>query len=54
MLTKRMIIMLAITGLILGAILLFVVGKGIMIGHFMAGMSSQPQTVSSTVVGYEE
>ncbi|MES1991103.1 MAG: efflux RND transporter periplasmic adaptor subunit [Pseudomonadota bacterium] len=54
MLTKRMTIMLVITAVILGLVFTFVIGKKLLIAHFIAGMSSQPQTVSSTVVGYEE
>ncbi|MDO8287904.1 MAG: efflux RND transporter periplasmic adaptor subunit [Parvibaculum sp.] len=54
MLTKRMIIMLAITGSILGLIVAWLVFMNVMAGIFISGMKSQPQTVSTTVVGYEE
>ena len=54
MLTKRMTIMLAITGLILGIVILWLVFMKVMTAKFIGAMSSQPQTVSSTVVGYED
>lgn len=54
MITRRMVIMLAVAGLIFGGIILFLIARGIMIKNFMASMGQQPQTVSSMVVGYED
>lgn len=54
MLTKRMTIMLAITAVILGLVIAWLVFMSFMTGMFISGMKSQPQTVSSTVVGYED
>ncbi|MDO8421217.1 MAG: efflux RND transporter periplasmic adaptor subunit [Parvibaculum sp.] len=54
MLTKRMIIMLAVTASIIGAIFLFLFVKSIFIGKFLSQMQSAPQTVSTVVAGYEQ
>lgn len=54
MMTRRMVIMLAVAGLIFGGIILFLVVRGIMIKNFMASMGQPPQTVSSTVAGFED
>ncbi|MGV8995861.1 MAG: efflux RND transporter periplasmic adaptor subunit [Parvibaculaceae bacterium] len=54
MLTKRMTIMLSITAIILGLVILWLVFMHFMTAKFIGAMGSQPQTVSSTVVGYEE
>ena len=54
MLTKRMIIMLAVTASIIGAIFLFLFVKSIFIGKFLSQMQSTPQTVSTVVAGYEQ
>lgn len=51
---KRMIIMLAIVGVILGGIYGFQVFKGIMIKKYMASMGGQAQTVSTTVAAMQE
>lgn len=54
MMTRRMVIMLAVAGVIFGGIILFLVVRGIMIKNFMASMGQPPQTVSSMVVGYDD
>ncbi len=51
---KRMLIMLAIVGVILGGIYGFQVFKGIMIKKYMASMGGQAQTVSTTVAAMQE
>lgn len=51
---KRMIIMLALTGLVLGAIFGFQAFKGIMIAKFMATLSNPPQTVSTMTASSQE
>lgn len=52
--TRRMVIMLAVAGVIFGGIILFLIGRGIMIKNFMASMGQPPQTVSSTVAGFDD
>jgi len=47
--TKRMIIMLTLTGLVLGAVFGFQAFKSVMIAKFMATLSNPPQTVSTTI-----
>ncbi len=54
MMTRRMVIMLAVAGVIFGGIILFLIGRGIMIKNFMASMGQPPQTVSSTVAGFDD
>ncbi|MGB3808833.1 MAG: efflux RND transporter periplasmic adaptor subunit [Parvibaculum sp.] len=54
MITRRMVIMLIVAGVIFGGIIAFLIGRGIMIRHFIASMGQPPQTVSTTVVGMEE
>jgi membrane fusion protein (multidrug efflux system) len=51
---KRMIIMLVLTGLVLGAIFGFQAFKGIMIAKFMATLSNPPQTVSTMTASSQE
>jgi len=51
---KRMIIMLIIVGLILGGVFGFEIFKGMMIKKYMSSMSAPPQTVSTTVAGYQD
>lgn len=53
MMTKRMTIMLLVTMSILGLVALWLVIKSVFIGMFIAQMTSQPKTVSTTVAGYE-
>jgi membrane fusion protein (multidrug efflux system) len=48
-----MAIMLIVAGLIFGGIIAFLIGRGIMIKHFMASMGQPPQTVSTTIAGLE-
>jgi membrane fusion protein (multidrug efflux system) len=45
---KRMILMLALVGLVFGGIFGFEAFKGVMIKKYMASMGGQPQTVSTT------
>jgi membrane fusion protein (multidrug efflux system) len=52
--TKRMIIMLVLAGLVFGGIFGFQAFKGRMIKKFMASMGSAPQTVSTTSVGFQD
>jgi membrane fusion protein (multidrug efflux system) len=52
--TKRMIIMLVLAGLVFGGIFGFQAFKGRMIKKFMASMGSAPQTVSATSVGFQD
>lgn len=52
--TKRMIIMLVLAGLVFGGIFGFEAFKGRMIKKFMASMGSAPQTVSTMSVGYQD
>jgi membrane fusion protein (multidrug efflux system) len=47
-LNKRMIIMLAIVGVIFGGVFGFEIFRGMMIKKYMASMGGQPQTVSTT------
>lgn len=52
--TKRMIIMLVLAGLVFGGIFGFEAFKGRMIKKFMASMGNAPQTVSTMSVGYQD
>ena len=52
--TKRMIIMLTLTGLVLGAVFGFQAFKSVMIAKFMATLSNPPQTVSTTIAASQE
>lgn len=52
--TKRMIIMLVLAGLVFGGIFGFEAFKGRMIKKFMATMGSAPQTVSTMSAGYQD
>lgn len=52
--TRRMVIMLVVAGVVFGGIILFLIGRGIMIKNFMASMGQPPQTVSSMVVGFDD
>ncbi len=52
--TKRMVIMLAAVGVVLGLVFGFGVFKGIMIKKFFASMGTPPQTVSTMVAKTEE
>ncbi|WP_036296180.1 efflux RND transporter periplasmic adaptor subunit [Methylosinus sp. PW1] len=51
---KPMAIMLAIVGLVFGALYGFNVFRGVMIKGFLASMANPPQTVSVTTAGYQE
>lgn len=51
---KRMAIMLALTGLVLGAIFGFQAFKSVMIAKFMATLSNPPQTVSTMTASSQE
>ena len=51
---KRMIIMLALTGLVLGAVFGFQAFKSVMIAKFMATLSNPPQTVSTMTASSQE
>ncbi|MGC1696068.1 MAG: efflux RND transporter periplasmic adaptor subunit [Pseudolabrys sp.] len=51
---RRMIIMLALTGLVLGAVFGFEAFKGVMIKKFMATLSNPPQTISTMVAASTE
>ena len=51
---KRMIIMLVLTGLVLGAIFGFQAFKSVMIAKFMATLSNPPQTVSTMTASSQE
>ncbi len=50
---KRMIIMLLLVGLVLGAIFGFKVFESTMIKKYISGMSKQPQTVSTTQANFQ-
>src|ERR1041385_8085587 len=52
--TKRMLIMLALVGIVFGAIFGFQIFKSKMIAKVMAGIGSQPQTVSTTTAETQE
>lgn len=52
--TKRMLIMLIITGLVLGGVFGFIEFKGRMIKQFMAAQGEPPQTVSTLKAGYQD
>ena len=52
--TKRMIIMLTLTGLVLGAVFGFQAFKSVMIAKFMATLSNPQQTVSTTIAASQE
>ncbi len=51
---KRMVIMLVITGLVLGGVFGFQAFKSVMIGKFLAKLSNPPQTVSTMVAHSQE
>ena len=51
---KRMIIMLALTGLVLGTVFGFQAFKSVMIAKFMATLSNPPQTVSTITASSQE
>ena len=51
---KRMVIMLVLTGLVLGAVFGFEAFKGVMIRKFLTTLSNPPQTVSTMVVASTE
>jgi len=51
---KRMIIMLVLTGLVLGAVFGFEAFKGVMIRKFLTTLSNPPQTVSTIVAASAE
>jgi len=51
---KRMVIMLALTGLVLGAVFGFQAFKSVMIAKFMTTLSNPPQTVSTTTASSQE
>ncbi len=51
---KRMIIMLVLTGLVLGAVFGFEAFKGVMIRKFLTTLSNPPQTVSTMVAASAE
>jgi len=51
---KRMIIMLVLTGLVLGAVFGFQAFKSVMIAKFMATLSNPPQTVSTIVAASQD
>src|SRR5262249_19643589 len=51
---KRMVIMLILVGIVIGAIFGFQVFKAGMIKKFMAAASSPPQTVSASQAGYDQ
>jgi membrane fusion protein, multidrug efflux system len=53
-LLKRMVIMLALTGLVLGAVFGFEAFKSVMIAKFMSTLSNPPQTVSTVVAASQE
>ena len=53
-LVKRMIIMLALTGLVLGAVFGFEAFKSVMISKFFATLTNPPQTVSTIVAASQE
>jgi membrane fusion protein (multidrug efflux system) len=53
-LLKRMIIMLALTGLVLGAVFGFEAFKSVMIRKFISTLSNPPQTVSTIVATSQE
>jgi membrane fusion protein (multidrug efflux system) len=52
--TKRMVIMLVLAGLIFGGIFGFQAFKGRMMKKFMSSMGNAPQTVSTITAGYQE
>jgi membrane fusion protein (multidrug efflux system) len=51
---KRMVIMLVVTGLVLGGIFGFQAFKSVMIAKFMATLSNPPQTVSTVTASSQE
>jgi hypothetical protein len=51
---KRMVIMLLLVGLVLGAVFGFQIFKSHMIAQVMAAMANPPQTVSTTVAAQDE
>jgi len=51
---KRMVIMLAVTGLVLGAVFGFEAFKSVMIGKFLKTLANPPQTVSTMVAHSQE
>jgi len=51
---KRMILMLIAVGVVLGLVFGFQAFKGVMIGKFMAGMASAPQTVATTTAAMQD
>ena len=53
-LVKRMIIMLALTGLVLGAVFGFEAFKSVMISKFLVTLANPPQTVSTIVAASQE
>ncbi|MGA8863668.1 MAG: efflux RND transporter periplasmic adaptor subunit [Gallionella sp.] len=52
--TKRMVIMLVLAGLVFGGIFGFQAFKGMMMKKFMSSMGNAPQTVSTMTAGYQE
>jgi len=52
--TKRMLIMLVLAGVIFGGIFGFQAFKGMMMKKFMSSMGNAPQTVSTIKAGYQE
>lgn len=52
--TKRMLIMLVLAGVVFGGIFGFQAFKGHMMKKFMSSMGSAPQTVSTMTAGYQE
>ncbi|MDD5577779.1 MAG: efflux RND transporter periplasmic adaptor subunit [Methylobacter sp.] len=52
--TKRMLIMLVVVGLVLGGIFGFISFKGRMIKQFMTSQGEPPQTVSTTTAGFQK
>ncbi|MDE3061016.1 MAG: efflux RND transporter periplasmic adaptor subunit [Pseudomonadota bacterium] len=52
--SKRMLIMLIIVGVIFGGVFGFETFRGMMIKKYMTSMGAPPQTVSTAVAGYEE
>ncbi len=52
--TKRMVIMLVLAGVVFGGIFGFQAFKGHMMKKFMSSMGSAPQTVSTITAGYQD
>ncbi len=52
--TKRMVIMLVLAGVVFGGIFGFQAFKGHMMKKFMSSMGNAPQTVSTISAGYQE